>query len=289
MRSKINNNLFFRKQINSLNHVYQKDVQNINGVLRDFQCLNCKDATIVDVTSPTAAIASESPFKPIGIIRTAFPEKRAVPRQPTVGSKLVGMIEISQEVFTNPEHSLEGLEGFSHMWVIYHFHKNDSHPKAKVAPPRLSGERVGVFSTRSPHRPSPIGLSLVEIDRIDGPRIHFLGTDMIDGTPVLDIKPYIPHYDNPENATTIKEQTLPSEALGSCTQIGSREDPDGEETENTAIGGGAVGGVCSTINSLKSPIVKVPDWILADTGLRVVFNERAERQVAELSVNRVCT
>lgn len=83
------------------------------------------------------------------------------------------------------------------MWVIYHFHKNTSHPKAKVAPPRLGGERVGVFATRSPHRPCPIGLSLVEIERIESSFISFNGTDMVDGTPVLDIKPYIPFYDSP--------------------------------------------------------------------------------------------
>lgn len=136
-------------------------------------------------------------FKPIGIIRTEFPEKRAVPRQPAVCSKLTGYIELNKDVFNNPEHSLDRLSDFSHLWIIYHFHKNDTHAKAKVAPPRLGGERVGIFSTRSPHRPCPIGLSLVEIDRIDVCRIYFRGTDMIDGTPILDIKPYIPRYDSP--------------------------------------------------------------------------------------------
>lgn len=136
-------------------------------------------------------------FKPIGLIRTDFPEKRAVPRQPSVCSRLSGMIELNKDVFNNPEHSLERLSDFSHLWIIYHFHKNDAHAKAKVAPPRLGGERVGIFSTRSPHRPCPIGLSLVEIDRIEGCNIYFHGTDMVDGTPVLDLKPYIPRYDSP--------------------------------------------------------------------------------------------
>lgn len=136
-------------------------------------------------------------FKPIGLIRTEFPEKRAVPRQPTLCPKMQGCIELSSDVFNNPQHSLDGLQDFSHLWIIYHFHRNDSHAKAKVAPPRLFGERVGIFSTRSPHRPCPIGLSLVEIDRIDGSMIYFFGTDMVDGTPVLDIKPFIPRYDIP--------------------------------------------------------------------------------------------
>lgn len=123
---------------------------------------------------------NENPFKPIGYIRTVFTEKRATPRQPSI-NRLLGRIEISQNVFNNPEHSLDGLSSFSHLWIIYHFHRNDSHPKAKVAPPRLNGSRVGVFSTRSPHRPCPIGLSLVEIDKIDDKFVYFYGTDMVDG------------------------------------------------------------------------------------------------------------
>lgn len=136
-------------------------------------------------------------LKPIGVIRTVFPGKRAVPRQASVGSRLPGCIQLNKSVFNNPEHSMEGLENFSHVWIMYHFHKNAANTKSKVAPPRLNGERVGVFSTRSPHRPCPIGLSLVEIQSIDKTCIHFFGTDMVDGTPVLDIKPYIPRYDNP--------------------------------------------------------------------------------------------
>lgn len=120
-----------------------------------------------------------------------------MPRQTNIGEKLLSFIELDQNVFNNPEHSLVGLEEFSHLWIIYNFHKNTSHEKSKVAPPRLNGKRIGVFSTRSPHRPCPIGLSIVEICKIDGACIHFYGTDMIDGTPVLDIKPYIPSYDIP--------------------------------------------------------------------------------------------
>lgn len=136
-------------------------------------------------------------FKPIGEIRTGFPGKRAVPRQPSVGSRLAGCIQLNKSVFTNPEHALDRLGDFSHAWILYHFHKNQASVKSKVAPPRLNGERVGVFSTRSPHRPCPIGLSLVEIQSVDKTCIHFIGTDMVDGTPVLDIKPYIPRYDSP--------------------------------------------------------------------------------------------
>lgn len=170
----------------------------MNQLLNNFKCPSCRqkedNSKNQNLGSPVSDIVE---FRPIGVISTGFSEKRAVPRQPSIGSRLKGKIIISADVFTNPEHSLEGLDEFSHLWILYHFHKNTSHPKAKVAPPRLKGERVGVFSTRSPHRPCPIGLSLVEIDKIENSTIYFSGTDMIDGSPVLDIKPYIPFYDAP--------------------------------------------------------------------------------------------
>lgn len=88
--------------------------------------------------------------------------------------------------------------------IIFHFHDNDStHVRAKVSPPRLNGEKRGVFATRSPHRPCAIGMSLVKIDRIMDDTIYFQGVDMINGTPVLDIKPYIPQYDNPNVKNTV--------------------------------------------------------------------------------------
>lgn len=207
------------KQIHALSYVHQTDLKIIRNLLTDFKCIGCKEqqtdahslpaplslpstlpsSPSTNRSNDTAAAGDTNAvtFKPIGIIRSDFPEKRAVPRQPSVCSKLSGYIELNKDVFNNPEHSLDRLSDFSHLWIIYHFHKNDSHAKAKVAPPRLGGERVGIFSTRSPHRPCPIGLSLVEIDRIEACRIYFHGTDMVDGTPVLDLKPYIPRYDSP--------------------------------------------------------------------------------------------
>lgn len=209
----------FRKQIQALTYAHQTDLKNIKDILNDFQCANCKQhqqpgpIANIPVATPTVKDKLNVSFKAIGVIRTDFPEKRAVPRQPTIGPKLQGCIALSRDIFTNPEHSLDGLHEFSHLWIIYHFHRNDSHAKAKVAPPRLGGERVGIFSTRSPHRPCPIGLSLVEIDRIDGSEIYFNGTDMVDGTPVLDIKPYIPRYDNP----------LQGNDFGRCNRFGSKK------------------------------------------------------------------
>lgn len=205
--------LSIRKQVRSLSFAHQTDLKNIKDLLKDFKCANCKGNpetaanSLNDSTSTTVGVNDNGSntihLKPIGVIRTQFAQKRAIPRQPMLGPKLSGCIEIVKDIFNNPEHSLEGLTEFSHLWIIYHFHKNESHTKAKVAPPRLSGERIGIFSTRSPHRPCPIGLSLVQIDRIEGKSIYFNGTDMVDGTPVLDIKPYIPYYDSPSNATNI--------------------------------------------------------------------------------------
>lgn len=144
--------MIFRKQIHSLSYIHQTDLKIIKNLLTDFKCSGCKENQ-KDNLSATRSIESESSdkdksliaYKPIGVIRTEFPEKRAVPRQPNVCSKLSGYIELNKDVFNNPEHSLERLCEFSHLWIIYHFHKNDSHAKAKVAPPRLGGERVGIF------------------------------------------------------------------------------------------------------------------------------------------------
>lgn len=124
----------------------------------------------------TSASVSTSPFQSpyIGIIHTDFPEKKCTPRQPGICANVTAKIILDNSVFTNPEHALQGLEEFSHMWVLFHFHKNDStHVKAKVSPPRLNGVRTGVFATRSPHRPCPIGLSLVKIDSIEQNNIYF--------------------------------------------------------------------------------------------------------------------
>lgn len=217
------------------------------------------------------------------MIRTEFLNKTAVPRQPSLGSEILGKLEISLETFTNPEHSLEGLEEFSHLWILYHFHKNQSHPKAKVAPPRLNGGKVGVFSCRSPHRPCPIGLSLVRIDKIENSTIYFYGTDMIDGTPVFDIKPYIPDYDSPALflEETLEEQTL-QEDLIKNDFYDSRQAPDGAEN--------LINNQPSTSTSqgvIKSTPVKIANWVSAKRTLKVFYSEKALTQITELDVEKV--
>ncbi|GBP16838.1 tRNA (adenine(37)-N6)-methyltransferase [Eumeta japonica] len=145
-----------------------------------------------------SAASNDIKYQPVGYIETSFQNKKAVPRQASILANAKGTVVIDSNVFNNPEHALSGLEEFSHMWIIFHFHATESNNvSAKVSPPRLDGERRGIFSTRSPHRACPIGLSLVKILNVEGNKIQFLGVDMVNGTPVLDIKPYIPQYDYP--------------------------------------------------------------------------------------------
>jgi tRNA (adenine37-N6)-methyltransferase len=122
-----------------------------------------------------------------------------VPRQSGLISKAYSELTISPE--WQPEQALQGLSGYSHVWIVFVFHLNKSvRYHAKVHPPRMNGESIGVFATRSPHRPNPIGLSLVEIVKIEKDKIIFAGADLVDGTPVLDIKPYLPQFENQPQA-----------------------------------------------------------------------------------------
>lgn len=199
-----------------------------------------------------------------------------------MGSRLPGYVELEKHVYSNPEHALEGLEQFSHLWIIYNFHRNEANTgKAKVAPPRLNGKRVGVFSTRSPHRPCAIGLSLVEIASIDGACVHFIGTDMVDGTPVLDIKPYIPRYDNPEEGTCFFNP--PERNI--CNNVYvildlSTEDPEGDPMAQ-------LNGIRGLSDIARTP-VRVPEWINSKKDpLSVLFSETALAAIISLNVDKV--
>lgn len=129
---------------------------------------------------------------PIGVAHTPFTDRVSTPRQPYAARDVTGTIELFPG--HGFEHALEDLDGFDRIWVLFWFHLNQGW-RAKVLPPRSAGKRRGVFSTRSPHRPNPIGLSAVRLDRIDGLILHVRDLDLIDGTPILDIKPYVPYAD----------------------------------------------------------------------------------------------
>ncbi|XP_017383332.1 tRNA (adenine(37)-N6)-methyltransferase isoform X1 [Cebus imitator] len=138
--------------------------------------------------------------EPIGYLESCFSAKNGTPRQPSICSYSRACLRIRKSIFNNPEHSLMGLEQFSHVWILFVFHKNGHLScKAKVQPPRLNGAKTGVFSTRSPHRPNAIGLTLAKLEKVEGGAIYLSGIDMIHGTPILDIKPYIAEYDSPQN------------------------------------------------------------------------------------------
>lgn len=139
--------------------------------------------------------------KQIAHIESAHPSKFGVPRQSGLAPSDRARIVFEPE-FRNPD-ALRGIEGFSHLWVLWIFSQNSSDGfRPTVRPPKLGGnERVGVFATRSPYRPNPIGLSVVKIEKLEplrdkGLTILVSGADMTDGTPVLDIKPYLPYADS---------------------------------------------------------------------------------------------
>jgi tRNA-Thr(GGU) m(6)t(6)A37 methyltransferase TsaA len=145
-------------------------------------------------------------FEPIGVVRSPFAERASAPRQPSVGAVGNGGDgEIAAgriELFAGHgyEDALDGLAQWEYAWVVFVFHRNVEEARGwrpKVQPPRSdagSGKK-GVFATRSPHRPNPIGLSAVRIERVEGLDVHVSRLDMLDGTPVLDLKPYVAYAD----------------------------------------------------------------------------------------------
>ncbi len=148
-------------------------------------------------------------LRPIGFARTPFADKVSAPRQPRVASGIRGTLEISPDLVDG----LSDLEGFERIWVIFGFHLSEGHTRLKVLPPRSSGKR-GVFSTRSPHRPNPIGLSVLRLERIEGSVLHVLDVDLLDDTPIYDIKPYLAYTDAFPGARAGWLDELPSERPG---------------------------------------------------------------------------
>lgn len=131
-------------------------------------------------------------LEPIGIVRCRHATKVEAPRQPAAAGGHDGTIELFPG--RNYEHALEDLAGWERLWVIFWFHRNAGW-RPKVLPPRSASGRKGVFATRAPHRPNPLGLSVVRLERIEGLTLHVRDLDMLDGTPVLDIKPYVAYSD----------------------------------------------------------------------------------------------
>eukprot|EP00753_Platysulcus_tardus_P009012 PLAT1764.2.p1 GENE.PLAT1764.2~~PLAT1764.2.p1 ORF type:complete len:333 (-),score=151.61 PLAT1764.2:76-1074(-) len=144
-------------------------------------------------------------MKAIGHISSCFDERRGTPRQGMLCPSARGQLQLAHDV---PKYTLEGLETYSHVWLLFVFHENTNVHKSakkkgqrfpglrsKIVPPRL-GRKTGLLSTRSPHRPNPLGLSAARLLSVEGHTLHLAGLDLLTGTPVLDVKPYVPVYDS---------------------------------------------------------------------------------------------
>lgn len=132
---------------------------------------------------------NEIKYKPIGVIHSPFKEPKGTPIQPAGGKGINGTVE----VFSEYAEGLKDVEGFSHIILIYHFHLSKGAPLR--VKPYMDNERHGVFAMRGPSRPNPIGISVVSLVRIEENILHIQDIDIVDGTPLLDIKPYVPEFD----------------------------------------------------------------------------------------------
>lgn len=125
---------------------------------------------------------------PIGVIRTPFADLEGMPIQPAGADGVKGTVEVEPHL----AEGLKDLDGFSHVILLYAFHRSTGYETVVV--PFMDSQPHGVFATRAPRRPNPIGLSVVRLRRIDGCMLHVEGVDVLDGTPLLDIKPYVPGF-----------------------------------------------------------------------------------------------
>jgi tRNA-Thr(GGU) m(6)t(6)A37 methyltransferase TsaA len=130
-------------------------------------------------------------FEPVGVVRSPYRTKREAPIQPRFSEE-----EALIEIFGEFAEGLKDIEGFSHIWVLFHFHESEGFDLCTK--PYLDDEERGVFACRSPRRPNPIGMSLVKLVGREGNMLRIKGLDMIDGTPVIDIKPYVDFFDEDE-------------------------------------------------------------------------------------------
>lgn len=136
-------------------------------------------------------------YERIGVIRTPFESPEGMPIQPIGAGTTEGTVEVD-EAYAD---GLGDLDGFTHCILLYHFHRSGEETPLRVEP-FLDDERRGVFATRAPRRPNPVGLSVVEIESVAAGKLTVSGIDVVDGTPLLDIKPFVPAFDVPENAET---------------------------------------------------------------------------------------
>ncbi|VVN04781.1 tRNA (adenine(37)-N6)-methyltransferase [Pseudomonas fluorescens] len=147
---------------------------------------------------------------PVGIVRSCFKEKFAIPRQPQLAPAARGVLALLPPF--DQGDAVAGLEQVSHVWLLFLFHQAlEDKPRLKVRPPRLGGNKsMGVFATRATHRPNGIGQSVVRLEGVEPGRLLLSGIDLLDGTPVLDIKPYVPYADCVSDAINLMASAAPA-------------------------------------------------------------------------------
>ncbi|RLB87563.1 MAG: tRNA (N6-threonylcarbamoyladenosine(37)-N6)-methyltransferase TrmO [Deltaproteobacteria bacterium] len=233
----------------------------------------------------------EYPFKPIGTLHTCFKEKFGIPRQMNLVKKAPATLVFHPEFAR--EDAIRELSGFSHIWLIFVFHKAvTKNWPVMVRPPRLGGnKRVGVFASRSPFRPNPVGMSAVRLNAIEttarGPILHLAGVDILDNTPVLDIKPYLPYSDSIPEATGGFAPAAPEsgfhinfsdKALGQCVLLGKKI-PDLKSIITQVLENDPRPGYCSKITDEPDKIygIRLFDfdlkWRVINGGIQVIALE----------------
>lgn len=142
-------------------------------------------------------------FQPIGEIHSQHKELSKIPIQPVFCTDIKGTVSVNAEYVDG----LKGLKGFSHIYLFYYFHKSEK--VCLQLKPYLSDQQQGIFATRAPHRPNKLGMSIVRLDKIENNILHVRDIDILDGTPLLDIKPYVQRFDSRKNVTSGWQDSVP--------------------------------------------------------------------------------
>ncbi len=230
----------------------------------------------------------------IGTVKSCFKEKFGIPRQPGLVSEAKGFIELLPPF--NREEVVRGLDQFSHLWVSFIFHQSmEQGWNPMVRPPRLGGnKKVGVFASRSMFRPNPVGLSVVKIDGINvdgGVKINISGIDLLDGTPVIDIKPYLPYVDSitdarggfAPQAPDSKNEVLFSEAATSAlNSLQGKYDLDLSLLITQVLQSNPAPAYINDMDSLNREDIREYGMKLLDFDLRWRFVEQCKVEVISL-------
>lgn len=177
---------------------YNNMVIPLDSIKDEYEIIGDTTCNIIFQTNTLTSDDKVLHIDPIGYIESCFPLKNGTPRQGNLAPDSKALLKLKSINHVLPGDSVVGLQEYSHLWLIFWFHNNGNYRfVSKVYPPRLNGKSVGIYSTRSPHRYNPIGLTLAKIEKVHDGNIELSGIDLIDGTPILDIKPYIPRYDSP--------------------------------------------------------------------------------------------